>query len=53
MKQIPEEGEELPPLLEAFQQLKYDPEENTADGDFCNHIIIVPIYFTIFIQFIM
>lgn len=32
MKKLPEEGEPLPPLLEAFQQLKYDPEENTTEG---------------------
>ena len=32
MKTLPEEGEPLPPLLEAFQQLKYDPEENTTEG---------------------
>ncbi|XP_055940706.1 tetratricopeptide repeat protein 4-like [Argiope bruennichi] len=25
------EGEELPPLIEALQNLKYDPEENTAE----------------------
>ncbi|XP_046447563.1 tetratricopeptide repeat protein 4-like [Daphnia pulex] len=31
MKKLPEEGEPLPPLLEAFQQLKYDPEENTTE----------------------
>ncbi len=33
MKKLPEEGEPLPPLLEAFQQLKYDPEENTTEGN--------------------
>lgn len=32
MSKMPEEGEPLPPLLEAFQQLKYDPEENTKEG---------------------
>lgn len=31
MKKLPEEGEPLPPLLEAFQQLKYDPDENTTE----------------------
>ena len=29
MKKMPEEGEPLPPLLEAFQQIKYDPDENS------------------------
>lgn len=32
MKKPPEPGEELHPLLEGIQQLKYDPEENTAEG---------------------
>ena len=32
MSKLPEENEELPPLLEAFQQLKYDPEQNTNEG---------------------
>lgn len=32
MTKLPEEGEPLPPLLEAIQQLKYDPEENTKEG---------------------
>ena len=32
MKKMPEEGEPLPPLLEAFQQLKYDPDENSPLG---------------------
>lgn len=31
MKKLPEEGEPLPPLVEALQQLKYDPNENTAE----------------------
>lgn len=35
MTKLPEEGEPLPPLLEAIQQLKYDPEENTTEGNFC------------------
>ena len=34
MKKMPEIGEPLSPLLEGFQQLKYDPEENTAEGFF-------------------
>lgn len=32
MKKLPEEGEPLPPLVEALQQLKYDPNENTTEG---------------------
>lgn len=32
MKKAPEPGEELHPLLEGIQQLKYDPAENTAEG---------------------
>ena len=32
MQKLPEEGEPLPPLLEAIQQLKYDPNENTSEG---------------------
>ena len=32
MTKMPEEGEPLPPLLEAIQQLKWDTEENTAEG---------------------
>ncbi|KAJ6639138.1 DNA polymerase interacting tetratricopeptide repeat-containing, protein of 47 kDa [Pseudolycoriella hygida] len=31
MKKPPEEGEELHPLLEGIQQLKYDPMENTEE----------------------
>jgi len=31
MQKLPEEGEPLPPLLEAIQQLKYDPNENTSE----------------------
>ncbi|CAD7089394.1 unnamed protein product [Hermetia illucens] len=31
MKKPPEPGEELHPLLEGLQQLKYDPEENTTE----------------------
>ena len=32
MQKLPEEGEPLPPLIEAFQQLKFDPNENTTEG---------------------
>lgn len=32
MKKTPEPGDELHPLLEGIQQLKYDPAENTAEG---------------------
>lgn len=31
MKKAPEPGEELHPMLEGLQQLKFDPDENTAD----------------------
>lgn len=31
MKKTPEPGDELHPLLEGIQQLKYDPAENTAE----------------------
>jgi Cns1/TTC4 Wheel domain len=31
MKKAPEPGDELHPMLEGLQQLKYDPEENTAE----------------------
>lgn len=31
MKKAPEPGDELHPLLEGIQQLKYDPDENTKD----------------------
>lgn len=31
MKQAPEEGQEMHPLYEGLQQLKYDPLENTSD----------------------
>lgn len=31
MKKLPEAGEELHPLYEGLQKLKYDPEENTPD----------------------
>ena len=31
MKQMPEEGESLPPLIEAMQQLKYSTEDNTRE----------------------
>jgi len=29
MTEMPKEGEPIPPLIEAFQQLKYSPDENT------------------------
>ena len=45
MKKLPEEGEPLPPLLEAFQQLKYDPDENTTEG---NHDLFKLFVFTFF-----
>lgn len=32
MKKAPEPGEELHPLYEGLQKLKYDPEENTPEG---------------------
>lgn len=32
MKKAPEPGDEVHPLLEGIQQLKYDPTENTAEG---------------------
>lgn len=32
MKKTPEPGEELHPLYEGLQQLKYDPNENTPEG---------------------
>lgn len=32
MKKAPEVGEELHPMLEGLQQLKYDPNENTEEG---------------------
>ena len=47
MKTLPEEGEPLPPLLEAFQQLKYDPEENTTEGKkfaFSQFLLICVLY---------
>lgn len=31
MKKLPEPGDELHPMYEGLQNLKYDPEENTAD----------------------
>lgn len=31
MKKPPEEGDELHPLMEGMQQLKYDPDENTIE----------------------
>lgn len=31
MKSPPKEGDELHPLLEGIQQLKYDPDENTEE----------------------
>lgn len=45
MKKPPEPGEELHPLLQGIQQLKYDPEENTAEG-------IFEVIFIVFICFI-
>lgn len=35
MKKHPEPGDDLHPLYEGLQQLKYDPEENTPEGKFC------------------
>lgn len=35
MTKFPEEGEEMSPLMEGLQQLKYDPLENTPEG---NHV---------------
>lgn len=32
MTKSPEEGEELSPLMEGIQQLKYDSTENTPEG---------------------
>lgn len=32
MKKIPEPGEELSPLMEGLQQLKYGEDENTPEG---------------------
>lgn len=32
MKKPPESGEELSPLMEGLQQLKYDENENTPEG---------------------
>lgn len=32
MKETPKPGDDLHPLYEGLQQLKYDPEENTAEG---------------------
>lgn len=36
MKKAPEPGDELHPLMEGIQKLKYDPEENTAE-DLARH----------------
>lgn len=33
MKNAPEPGDELHPLYEGLQQLKYDPNENTPEGE--------------------
>ena len=33
MSQPPKEGDELSPLLEGIQQLKYDSTENTPEGN--------------------
>lgn len=32
MKKAPEDGQELSPLMEGLQQLKYDSVENTPEG---------------------
>lgn len=32
MSKFPGEGEEMSPLVEGLQQLKYDPLENTPEG---------------------
>lgn len=32
MQKTPEEGDELSPLMQGLQQLKYDPLENTPQG---------------------
>lgn len=32
MKKAPEEGEQVSPLVEGLQQLKYDENENTPEG---------------------
>ncbi len=34
MTKSPDPSEELPPLLEGIQQLKYGDDENTPDGTF-------------------
>lgn len=36
MKELPKDGE-LPPLVEALQSLKYDPNENTAEELACSY----------------
>lgn len=33
MKNAPEPGSELHPLYEGLQKLKYDPDENTPEGN--------------------
>lgn len=32
MKKPPEPGDDLHPLYEGLQQLKYDPDENSPEG---------------------
>lgn len=32
MKNLPEPGDELPPLMQGLQDLKYGAEDNTAEG---------------------
>lgn len=34
MKGAPGDGEELSPLMQGLQQLKYDPLENTPEGTY-------------------
>lgn len=38
MTKFPEAGEEMSPLMEGLQQLKYDPLENTPEG---NHVFFL------------
>jgi hypothetical protein len=45
MKQTPKVGEELSPLMEGLQQLKYGETENTPEGMFFN------IYCKLFVTF--
>lgn len=39
MKKPPEPGCDLHPLYEGLQQLKYDPNENTAEGLCCRPLL--------------